>query len=129
MESSKKERFYTVPELSKELGLTERAIRFYESKGLLAPKRAGNTRIFSYKDRARLIIIMRAKKLGFSLNGIKSYLDLYDVDSNQRKQTKIGLNAVDERINFLEDQREEIKILLADLKEIKHALVRTLNNG
>ncbi len=129
MESSKKERFYTVPELSKELGLTERAIRFYESKGLLAPKRAGNTRIFSYKDRARLIIIMRAKKLGFSLNGIKSYLDLYDVDSNQRKQTKIGLNAVDERINFLEEQRDEIKILLADLNEIKHALVRTLNNG
>lgn len=129
MESSKKERFYTVPELSRELGLTERAIRFYESKGLLAPKRAGNTRIFSYKDRARLIIIMRAKKLGFSLNGIKSYLDLYDVDSNQRKQTKIGLNAVDERINFLEEQRDEIKILLADLNEIKHALVRTLNNG
>ena len=129
MESSKKERFYTVPELSRELGLTERAIRFYESKGLLAPKRAGNTRIFSYKDRARLIIIMRAKKLGFSLNGIKSYLDLYDVDSNNRKQTKIGLNAVDERINFLEEQQGEIKILLADLKEIKHALVRTLNNG
>ena len=129
MESSKKERFYTVPELSRELGLTERAIRFYESKGLLAPKRAGNTRIFSYKDRARLIIIMRAKKLGFSLIGIKSYLDLYDVDSNQRKQTKIGLNAVDERINFLEEQRDEIKILLADLNEIKHALVRTLNNG
>jgi len=129
MESSKKERFYTVPELSKELGLTERAIRFYESKGLLAPKRAGNTRIFSYKDRARLIIIMRAKKLGFSLNGIKSYLDLYDVDSNNRKQTELGLNAVDERINFLEEQRDEIKILLADLNEIKHALVRTLNNG
>ena len=129
MESSKKERFYTVPELSRELGLTERAIRFYESKGLLAPKRAGNTRIFSYKDRARLIIIMRAKKLGFSLNGIKSYLDLYDVDSNNRKQTELGLNAVDERINFLEEQRDEINILLADLNEIKHALVRTLNNG
>ena len=129
MESSKKERFYTVPELSRELGLTERAIRFYESKGLLAPKRAGNTRIFSYIDRARLIIIMRAKKLGFSLNGIKSYLDLYDVDSNNRKQTELGLNAVDERINFLEEQRDEIKILLADLNEIKHALVRTLNNG
>ena len=129
MESSKKERFYTVPELSRELGLTERAIRFSESKGLLAPKRAGNTRIFSYKDRARLIIIMRAKKLGFSLNGIKSYLDLYDVDSNNRKQTELGLNAVDERINFLEEQRDEIKILLADLNEIKHALVRTLNNG
>ena len=129
MKSSKEKQFYTVPELSKELGLTERAIRFYESKGLLAPKRAGNTRIFSYKDRARLIIIMRAKKLGFSLNGIKSFLDLYDVDSNNRKQTELGLNAVDERINILEEQRDEIKILLADLNEIKHALVRTLNNG
>ena len=129
MKSSKEKQFYTVPELSKELGLTERAIRYYESKGLLAPQRAGNTRIFSYKDRARLIIIMRAKKLGFSLNGIKSYLDLYDVDSNNRKQTELGLNAVDERINFLEEQRDEIKILLADLNEIKHALVRTLNNG
>ena len=129
MKSSKEKQFYTVPELSKELGLTERAIRYYESKGLLAPKRAGNTRIFSYKDRARLIIIMRAKKLGFSLNGIKSFLDLYDVDSNNRKQTELGLNAVDERINFLEEQRDEIKILLADLNEIKHALVRTLNNG
>ena len=62
-------------------------------------------------------------------NGIKSYLDLYDVDSNNRKQTELGLNAVDERINFLEEQRDEIKILLADLNEIKHALVRTLNNG
>tara|TARA_B100002049_G_scaffold119119_1_gene88024 strand:+ start:115 stop:504 length:390 start_codon:yes stop_codon:yes gene_type:complete len=129
MKSSKEKQFYTVPELSKELGLTERAIRYYESKGLLAPQRAGNTRIFSYKDRARLIIIMRAKKLGFSLNGIKSFLDLYDVDSNNRKQTELGLNAVDERINFLEEQRDEIKILLADLNEIKHALVRTLNNG
>ena len=129
MKSSKEKQFYTVPELSKELGLTERAIRYYESKGLLAPQRAGNTRIFSYKDRARLIIIMRAKKLGFSLNGIKSYLDLYDVDSNNRKQTELGLNAVDERINILEEQRDEIKILLADLNEIKHALVRTLNNG
>nr|MCS5614901.1 MerR family transcriptional regulator [Candidatus Neomarinimicrobiota bacterium] len=92
MKSSKEKQFYTVPELSKELGLTERAIRYYESKGLLAPQRAGNTRIFSYKDRARLIIIMRAKKLGFSLNGIKSFLDLYDVDSNNRKQTELGLN-------------------------------------
>ncbi len=65
MESSKKERFYTVPELSRALGLSERAIRFYESKGLLAPKRPGNTRIFSYKDCARLIIITQPKKLGF----------------------------------------------------------------
>ena len=62
-----KESLYTVPQLSKELNITERAIRFYESKGLLNPNRAGNTRVFNYKDRARLLIILRAKKLGFSL--------------------------------------------------------------
>ena len=62
-----KEILYTVPQLSKELAVTERAIRFYESKGLIKPSRAGNTRIFNYKDRARLLIILRAKKLGFSL--------------------------------------------------------------
>ena len=62
-----KDTLYTVPQLSKELDITERAIRFYESKGLVKPSRAGNTRIFNYKDRARLLIILRAKKLGFSL--------------------------------------------------------------
>ena len=66
------ENIFTVPELAKQLNLTERAIRFYDSMVLIAPKRAGNTRILSYKDRARLIIIKRAKKLGFSLNDIKT---------------------------------------------------------
>ena len=59
-----RDKIYTVPELARELGLTERSIRFYESKGLLSPKRAGNTRVFTYKDRARLIIIMRGKRTG-----------------------------------------------------------------
>ena len=75
-----RDKIYTVPELARELGLTERSIRFYESKGLLSPKRAGNTRVFTYKDRARLIIIMRGKRTGTSLAGIKKILDLYDAD-------------------------------------------------
>ena len=62
-----REKIFTVPELAKDLGITERAIRFYESKGLISPKRAGNTRIFSYGDRTRLTIIMRSKKLDFHL--------------------------------------------------------------
>ena len=67
---------YTVPELAKKLNITERAIRFYESKGLINPQRIGNTRVFNYKDRARLIIIVRAKKLGFTLGEIKVYFCL-----------------------------------------------------
>ena len=117
------ENIFTVPELARELNLTERAIRFYESKGLLFPKRAGNTRIFNYKDRARLIIIRRAKKLGFSLKDIKKYLDLYDVDQGHYEQTKLALKGVRERITHLEDQKEEINIALSELKKLEKTLL------
>ncbi len=117
------ENIFTVPELARELNLTERAIRFYESKGLLFPKRAGNTRIFNYKDRARLIIIRRAKKLGFSLKDIKKYLDLYDVDQGHYEQTKLALKGVRERITHLEDQKEEINIVLSELKKLEKTLL------
>ena len=117
------ENIFTVPELARELNLTERAIRFYESKGLLFPKRAGNTRIFNYKDRARLIIIRRAKKLGFSLKDIKKYLDLYDVDQGHDEQTKLALKGVRERITHLEDQKEEINIVLSELKKLEKTLL------
>ena len=79
------ESLFTVPELSRELHITERTIRFYETKGLVTPRRVGKTRIFNYKDKARLIIVLRAKKLGFSLSEIKTYLDFYDVDTNHNK--------------------------------------------
>ena len=87
------------------------------------PKRAGNTRIFNYKDRARLIIIRRAKKLGFSLKDIKKYLDLYDVDQGHDEQTKLALKGVRERITHLEDQKEEINIVLSELKKLEKTLL------
>ena len=113
---------YTVPELAKKLNITERAIRFYESKGLINPKRIGNTRVFNYKDRARLIIIVRAKKLGFTLGEIKVYLELYDVDPKHQKQAEFHIKIVKERIVHLEDQKEEINLLLDDLKELQSHL-------
>lgn len=116
------ENIYTVPELAKQLGLTERAIRFYESKGLIAPKRAGNTRIFNYQDRARLIIIKRAKNLGFSLSDIKNYLDLYDVDLKHQKQLKLALTGIQEKLQQLEKQEVEIKITISELKSLKKEL-------
>ena len=118
---------YTVPQLSKELGITERAIRFYESKGLVKPSRAGNTRIFNYKDRARLLIIMRAKKLGFSLNDIKTYLDLYDVDPTHKKQSKNALKAITQRLAQLEEQKKEILFTIEELKSLKNDIENSLN--
>ena len=113
---------YTVPELAKKVNITERAIRFYESKGLINPQRIGNTRVFNYKDRARLIIIVRAKKLGFTLGEIKVYLELYDVDTKHQKQAEFHIKIVKERIDYLEDQKEEINLLLDDLKELQSQL-------
>ena len=119
---------YTVPQLSKELGITERAIRFYESKGLVKPGRAGNTRIFNYKDRARLLIIMRAKKLGFSLNDIKTYLDLYDVDPAHTKQSKNALKAIAQRLNQLKDQKKQILLTIKELKSLKNDIENSINH-
>ncbi len=76
---------YSVTELGKELGVSARTIRFYEDKGLLSPSRVGNNRVYAARDRARMILILRGKQLGFSLREIKEYLDLYDCRSNTRK--------------------------------------------
>ena len=124
-----KEELFTVPQLSKEFNITERAIRFYESKDLIKPKRAGNTRIFNYKDRARLLIILRAKKLGFSLNEIKTYLDLYEVDPSQKTQSKNALEAISHRLFQLEDQKKEINIIIKELKILKNDILKTLEHS
>ncbi len=123
-----KEFLYTVPQLSKDLSITERAIRFYESKGLVKPSRAGNTRIFNYKDRARLLIIMRAKKLGFSLKDIKTYLDLYDVDPTQKKQSKNALKSITLRLSQLEDQKKQILLTIKELKSLKNDIENSLRH-
>ena len=123
-----KDTLYTVPQLSKELDITERAIRFYESKGLVKPNRAGNTRIFNYKDKARLLIIIRAKKLGFSLKDIKTYLDLYEVDPSQKIQSKNALEAISHRLFQLEDQKKEINFIIKELKSLKNDIAETLKH-
>ena len=114
-----KEKLFTVPQLSKELNITQRTIRFYESKDLIKPSRAGNTRVFDYKDRARLLIILRAKKLGFSLKEIKTYLDLYNIDPSHKKQTKNAIEAITHRLDQLQDQKKEINFIIKELKSLK----------
>lgn len=113
------ERLYTVTELAAELGLTPRALRFYETKGLISPKRAGNTRVYTHRDRARMIIVLRGKKLGFSLRQIKEYLDLYDMDRTQITQLRVLRAIAVKRIAALEEQKRALEETLAELREIE----------
>jgi DNA-binding transcriptional MerR regulator len=121
--------FYTVPELAKELNITQRAIRFYESKGLLLPQRAGTTRVYSHKDRARLILILRGKRLGFSLEEIREFLDLYHIDTDNTSQTKLLKEKVLIKINELHEQRNELELVLTELNEIQEKCTQALNKS
>ncbi len=112
------ERLYTVTELASELGMTARAIRFYEDKGLITPQRAGTTRVYSVRDRARMILILRGKRLGFSLSTIKEYLDLYDTDITQHAQLKLLLGSISKRRAQLVAQRQAIDEALSELSGI-----------
>jgi DNA-binding transcriptional MerR regulator len=109
---------YTVTELANELGMTARAIRFYEDKGLITPQRAGTTRVYSIRDRARMILILRGKRLGFSLSTIKEYLDLYHTDITQHAQLRLLLAAVAKRREQLLAQRQAIDDALSELADI-----------
>ncbi len=114
------ERTYTIGELSREFNITLRSIRFYEDQKLIHPMRAGTTRIFSRRDRARLSLICRGKRLGFSLKTIRTFLDLYDASSGQQdQQMRFLLEKAEERIKILEQQRIDIDQTLLELNKIK----------
>ncbi len=117
---------YSISELSQQLGLTPRAIRFYESKDLLAPQRVGATRVYTHGDRARLQIIQRGKRMGFSLTEIKEYLDLRDADPAHHKQLRRLLSGVRERIARLEQQRTDLEITLEELREVERLTLEAM---
>jgi DNA-binding transcriptional MerR regulator len=109
----------TITELAREAGVTARAIRFYESKGLLTPRRAGTTRISTHRERGRLQLILRGKRLGFSLTDIGEYLDLYDADPTQHDQIVLLLDKVNNRIGELESQKADIDDTLKELSGVR----------
>ena len=109
---------YSIADLAREFGISTRAIRFYESKNLIAPERLGATRVFRRRDRARLILILRGKRLGFSLRDISDYLDLYDADRGQ--QASLLAEKVEERLELLEQQLSDLQTTIAELREIRN---------
>jgi DNA-binding transcriptional MerR regulator len=124
--TSDSERLYSITDLARELAITPRAIRFYESKALIAPQRAGANRIYTHRDRARLLIILRGKRLGFSLSGIKSFLDLYDADPQQESQLRHLLKGVRRRIEQLETQKRDLELTLDELCEMEAQTIEAL---
>jgi DNA-binding transcriptional MerR regulator len=122
-------RLYTIGELAAELAVTTRTIRFYESKGLVAPARRGVARAYSRRDRARLMLILRGKNLGFSLEAIGEYLKLYDADPAHIAQTQMLLAKVEEAIESLQAKRADLDRTLKDLKEIRGQCVEHLKKA
>lgn len=122
------EALLTVNQLAAELAVTPRAVRFYEAKGLLAPQRVGTTRVFTRRDRARLALVLRGKRLGFSLAEVGEYLRLYDADRTQQEQTRLLLARVRARIASLEAQRRDLDETLNELREIEGQAVAALSN-
>ncbi|MES9902094.1 MAG: MerR family DNA-binding transcriptional regulator [Sedimenticola sp.] len=121
------EKLLTVTELAGLLGITPRTIRFYETKGLLKPQRVGTTRAYNYRDRARMKVILRAKRLGFSLTDIGEYLALYNADPGQIGQQRLLLAKVRKRIKELEQQQLDLKETLFELHEIEEQTAANLD--
>ena len=106
---------YTISQLASEFEVTTRTIRFYEDQGLLSPRREGSARIFSGRDRVRLKLALRGKRLGFSLAEIRELFELYDVSRDERKQLEEFLGKLERRRARLEQQREDIAVMLTEI--------------
>ena len=119
---------YTISELSKEFDVTTRAIRLYEESGLLAPKRDGNKRIYQERDKVRLQLILRGKRIGFTLAQVKEMFDLYDSKpvEGEKKQIVYLLDVMEERLDVLNLQREELELAVVDIESVCERARETL---
>lgn len=106
---------FTISELAREFDVTTRTIRFYEDQGLLSPAREGTTRVFSARDRVRLKLALRGKRLGFSLAEIRELFELYDVSRDEHKQLEEFLAKLERRRARLEQQREDVDAMLSEI--------------
>ncbi len=117
---------YRISDLAQEFALTTRAIRFYEDCGLLAPKRDKRTRVYGERERVRLKLILRGKRLGLALSEIGELLDLYEVRRNEKAQLTAFLGMLAERRTRLLQQREDIEVVLAEIDGIERECRRRL---
>lgn len=116
---------FTITELAQEFDITPRAIRFYEDVGLLEPARAGRNRVYTHRDRTRLKLTLRGKRLGLSLQEVKQLVDMYESGSDERPQLEAFLVVLGDHRRQLEQQLEDIQVTLAEIEQ-HEARCRTL---
>jgi DNA-binding transcriptional MerR regulator len=116
-----------IADLAREFDVTTRTVRFYEDKGLLAPAREGQRRIYSARDRVRLRLIMRGKRLGLSLDEIASLLHLYDVDPSEVTQLTHFVGVICDRKSVLQGQKRDIEVSLAEMDRLEVQCVKLLS--
>jgi DNA-binding transcriptional MerR regulator len=110
---------WTITDVAAEFGVTLRTIRFYEDRGLLSPERRGTTRVFHPRDRVRLALILRGKRLGFSLDEIATIIDMYDAEPGEAGQLRYLIDQIEVRRAELEQRRKDIDDTLADLEQVE----------
>lgn len=119
---------YTITELAREFDVTTRTIRYYEDQGLLSPQREGVNRVFNNRDRIRLKLALRGKRLGFSLGEIRELFELYDVSRDEKKQLEEFLARLERRRALLEQQREDIEVMLTEIQFFANQCRQLLKN-
>jgi len=110
---------FSISDLSKEFDVTTRSIRFYEDQGLICPTRRGQTRIYNAQDRVRLKLILRGKRLGFSLAETRRLFDLYDAHSSSVQQLETMLSLIEDKKQHLQQQMEDITVVLMELSSVE----------
>ena len=110
---------WTISELAAEFGVTLRTIRFYEDSGLIAPRRDGRQRVFGPRERVRLALILRGRRLGFSLEQIRTIVDMYDAEPGEEGQLRYLLEQIAGRRAELEQRRLDLEETLAELDDVE----------
>ena len=124
------EQLQGIQEVADSLGITTRTLRFYEDRGLIEPRRVGTQRIYSKRETARMQLILRGKRLGFSLREIQEFLDLYDADPQHLEQMRALAGRCRERIEELEAQKAALEQTVRELATIeREALARVKGTG
>jgi DNA-binding transcriptional MerR regulator len=120
---------FTISDLAREFALTTRTIRFYEGEGLLTPRRSGQARIYGERERVRIKLILRGKRLGLSLTEIRELLDLYDVSRSERPQLTKFLEVLAARRAMLKQQQEDIAIVLSEIEAFERQCRKRLRRS
>ncbi|MGE4429554.1 MAG: MerR family DNA-binding transcriptional regulator [Sphingobium sp.] len=124
-EDSADKGFAGIHDVALQLGVTQRTLRFYEDKGLIEPHRVGTTRVYSRREIGRIQLVLRGKRLGFSIREIKEFLDLYDADPDHMEQMSRLVTRVQTRLEDLEQQRIALEETVRELRQIeREALAR-----